>query len=714
MSDSSQQQKQAEFQSWRIEGGNKTEFNVSSNSVGNASSTSNMDKSTCSIRYEHEELFFNEFVNKNRSDASIDIESQSLRSSAEERLSRRFCLGDKSTTSLDDDKSEKTETVSNLSAIEHKLFGTTSASTPPPRRQSGLQKNQDDDIEKKIKNMLKPPREPSNNPSSIKKFISFLHKPVVRQNTSADVEEGVTTKTKKSTRKQKKKRTKGPSIQFNTEDESYPYDNYVNNDASDSLKSMDISDSNHDDITVKVDNKRSKKISEIPEKSHTNLYVRILFILLISLIITTGILLAPRLMNRTSYEKSIGMEFVSSYDNSIEDIVSAYVDVEERLSERDSPVTTDISAAYDEFEHQFENEVISDNEASLEMEDIVSAYVNVQQLDSEVSSEEKIEEMDSANDILEQDMDSSPVTTGDSSIELPSELENIADLSDKFIAENGDIPFFFHVPLTAGVMVQSVLSICYNLVQASNFFTYNDNNSGLLYDEPLKVISSSSTSLRSSNDDNIKYVNVNTDSKEDIERAKRLKLAESNLADVIISPQLLLSSSIFTSEHKGRMFTLLRHPIERAHHMYYVKRNRRDEVASMSIQEYSTSPHMENNWLTRFLSGKQTGALTDHDLKVAKEVLKRKCLIGLVDNIDESINRFIEYFNFKSSKDNTQQCHNNVINDAMQNNNFGEAVTENSDDWNALLKRNVYDMQVYNYAVQLFEEQGILMQGGVI
>ena len=716
MSSNSQQQ-QAECQTWKIEGGNKTELNVSLNSIG-ASTTSNLDNSSCSIRYEHEELFFNNFIGKNRSDASIDIESQSQRSSsAEQRLSRRFSLDNKSRTSLKDDNSAKTDditvNINNLSAIEQKLFGpSTSASTSLPRRQSGFQsKNQDDDIEMEIKNMLKPPRESSKSKNPIKKFISLLHQPVVRQTTSTNVEDGVTTNTKKS-RKQKK--TKGPSIQFYTQ-ESFPYDGCMtSNEVGDSLRSMDIDDSNHDDITVKVDNKRAKKTPEIPKDNNKNLYVRIMFVLLISLIITSGILLALRLMNRTKYEKSIGMELVSSYENSIEDIVSAYVDVEERLSERESPVTAeDTTAAYDQFEHQFENEVISDNGASLELEDIASAYANQEQFESDnVASEDKSEYVDSN---LEQDFPSNPVTAEDPLIELPSELANIADLSDKFLPENGDIPFFFHVPLTAGVMVQSVLSICHNLVQASNFFTYKDNNSGWLYDEPLQVISSSSTSLRSSNDDDVKYVNVNTDSKEDIERAKRLKLAESNLADVIISPQLLLSSSIFTSEHKGRMFTLLRHPIERAHHMYYVKRNRSDEVASMSIQEYSTSKHMENNWLTRFLSGKQIGALTDHDLNVAKEVLKRKCLIGLVDNVDESINRFVEYFNFKSSKDNTQQCHENVINDALQNNNFGgDEITEDSDDWNALLNRNIYDMQVYNYAVQLFEEQGISVQGGVI
>merc|ERR1712151_848697 len=321
---------------------------------------------------------------------------------------------------------------------------------------------------------------------------------------------------------------------------------------------------------------------------------------------------------------------------------------------------------------------------------IVAAYVHQEVAEEEQQNEENEDEI----------------------IKLPPVIEqNLADINDKYNEHNGDIPYFFHVPLTAGVMVQSILSTCYNLVQASNFFTHDMTNNALFYDEPLKVISSSSSS------NPIKYVNVNTDSEEDIERAKRLKIVGSNLADVIISPQLSSSSLFTNTNHKGRMFTLLRHPIERAYHMYYVKRERNTNVSNMSIQEYSTSIYIENNWLTRFLSGKKTGKLTENDLEIAKEVLKRKCLIGLVDAIDESINRFIDYFNFKSMRDNVQQCNENIINDALeQNNNFGSdsSIVENSDDWNALLTRNVYDMQVYNFAVQLYEQQGIMIQGGVI
>ena len=59
----------------------------------------------------------------------------------------------------------------------------------------------------------------------------------------------------------------------------------------------------------------------------------------------------------------------------------------------------------------------------------------------------------------------------------------------------------------------------------------------------------------------MQLVNVDLYSPADIERAIQVGLADSNLANVVISPHLHLMSKVFTEKHQGRMFVLLRNPI---------------------------------------------------------------------------------------------------------------------------------------------------------
>jgi len=52
---------------------------------------------------------------------------------------------------------------------------------------------------------------------------------------------------------------------------------------------------------------------------------------------------------------------------------------------------------------------------------------------------------------------------------FPTQFSNLAELARPMSSEI-DIPFFWHVPVAAGVMVQSILGQCYGLAQASNFW----------------------------------------------------------------------------------------------------------------------------------------------------------------------------------------------------------------------------------------------------
>jgi len=276
---------------------------------------------------------------------------------------------------------------------------------------------------------------------------------------------------------------------------------------------------------------------------------------------------------------------------------------------------------------------------------------------------------------------------------LAHTFDNLADLATPFNV-NTDIPFFFHVPSTADTMVQSVLGQCYGLVQASSFWSKNVNKS-----EHLKVISNSQ----------FEFINIDTTSEDDIGRANHLGLVDSNMVDFISSSRLHLASTLFNSSHKGRMFTLLRHPIELAAFMYHKRSSRYDEVAQMSIFEYANSKFINDNWLTRTLV-KEKGALTKEHLLLAKDILKRKCLIGLVEpdrSLDESMKRFAIYFKFQKIEEN---CEQQIIDKTKHDNQYQHIIVKGSEEWNLLLQHNEFDLKVYHYALKLFEEQGKMLR----
>ncbi len=60
---------------------------------------------------------------------------------------------------------------------------------------------------------------------------------------------------------------------------------------------------------------------------------------------------------------------------------------------------------------------------------------------------------------------------------------------------------------------------------------------------------------------------------------------------------------------------------------------------TMSIEEYATSQHSEENWLVRFLNNEMSDVLDDRHLDTAKEVLASKCLVGLTEELTGSFYR---------------------------------------------------------------------------
>lgn len=204
------------------------------------------------------------------------------------------------------------------------------------------------------------------------------------------------------------------------------------------------------------------------------------------------------------------------------------------------------------------------------------------------------------------------------------------------------------------------------------------------------------------------YVNVDTTTKSGIERAARLRLVPTHLADVIVTPYYMdAASMLFNPGNKARMFTILRHPIDRAVSLFFYIQNATwettydESMKSMTLEQYLLSDKVEENWMTRFLVNKPTGPLVTDDVILAREIMRRKFLIGLLSHMDESIVRFERYFKWNVSDKDKKEC----VAQKWTNKHQHPKLEEGSNMWNALAALNVYDIELYHYAEELFHQQ---------
>ena len=237
-----------------------------------------------------------------------------------------------------------------------------------------------------------------------------------------------------------------------------------------------------------------------------------------------------------------------------------------------------------------------------------------------------------------------------------------------------------------------------------------------------------------------KYINVDTTTKEGIERAKILALSSSGMADVIYTSLLQDASSIFTTLNQARMFVLIRHPVERE--MARFRHLRREDYATtkltewqrgqlqdMSYEEYAKSEFARDNWMTRELVNKRCingkdeegdaacAPLNENDVNTAKEILRRKAVIGLYSDIIGAVQHFGRYFGWdnaqkgKSFEDATMYCFQSRILEGMRKDALGgddldpNDALEYSNAHATLMDKNKYDFELFTYAQTLYKYQ---------
>lgn len=263
---------------------------------------------------------------------------------------------------------------------------------------------------------------------------------------------------------------------------------------------------------------------------------------------------------------------------------------------------------------------------------------------------------------------------------------------------SSQVPFFFHIHKSAGSSMKHMLT-CMGLTQTRR-------GSSEECDDKAKSIRVCPLEWGSA-------VNADASSPEGIERIKKLGLLELNVPNLVVTTSRFYEAlSIFTPQHRGRLFVILRDPIERAISKYYYtrvatwERNYNPTISNMTMLEYAHSHHCYDNWVTRRLIHKMNPgtAVTDGDLRLAKEILRQKALVLLTANLEQSSHRMVQFFNW-TMNDAHRWCATKYSNSEIVNKNPHPIPSKDSLEWAAIREKNLVDIELYRYALSLYHDQ---------
>ena len=298
----------------------------------------------------------------------------------------------------------------------------------------------------------------------------------------------------------------------------------------------------------------------------------------------------------------------------------------------------------------------------------------------------------------------------------------LRDVSDLPVNLEEDIPYFWHIDRSGGATMKRLLH-CLGLAQTG------------LIDDMFPDCSNQDSQIRVCDRDfgvamGIRMINVDTGSLGGIERAVRLKLTQQSFPDIgnryiVDTSHVYEGLEIFTPRRRGRLFTLLRHPVERAVSKYYYIKTAtwepeyKPEMSTMTLLEFANSELCYENWITRRLVDKMEGDLTREDGELAKKVLQRKTLVLFAEDMAGSLQRIREFFRWDDASlilrgeplnEERQNCLTTHLFEKPMNTNTHTLLEPGTAEWEAIKAKNMFDLELVAYARELYKEQGSMME----
>ena len=254
-------------------------------------------------------------------------------------------------------------------------------------------------------------------------------------------------------------------------------------------------------------------------------------------------------------------------------------------------------------------------------------------------------------------------------------------------------PFFMHVQKSGGTTMKQ-LGACLGLTIADEHGQFSNQPAS------LDVLTWNNA---------LRYVNIDACSISGLRTAHLLGFASQQPADAIYTSYFRIAlEELFDDTHPASVFAVFRDPIDRATSSYYYLKHAawektfRTEFRNMTFTDYVHN-YAEDNYITRTIAGKTNDhanlPVTRDDFELAKLFLKDFVMIGLTDEMDESIVRFARVFGWDRSS-NWKACRRRASQGSNRNDH--PQVKPGDEEWDLLVAKNEYDLELFRYAQELF------------
>jgi hypothetical protein len=215
--------------------------------------------------------------------------------------------------------------------------------------------------------------------------------------------------------------------------------------------------------------------------------------------------------------------------------------------------------------------------------------------------------------------------------------------------------------------------------------------------------------LQSINEVRPNVINMDVSSPEGLKHAFDTNLLNENIIDVLVSNYFTSGSALFTPQHHGRAFTIMRHPIDLAESLFYYRRKAswepsyRRDWNKITFAQYVASDEYIGNWMVHQLTGTMPWVeLTEAHLEQAKSVLQAKVFVGISSQMDETVRQLKQYFHWMETQ---PFCVFNYLHSTPTNSNSHPKLERGGEQWMLVAEREKWDMSLYYYALELFAEQ---------
>jgi hypothetical protein len=273
------------------------------------------------------------------------------------------------------------------------------------------------------------------------------------------------------------------------------------------------------------------------------------------------------------------------------------------------------------------------------------------------------------------------------------------------IVGKDDVPYYFSIPHSGAQLVSECWTHCLGLTLASNGGTI----AGADDVDGRSMSTRNATTLRSIQFEGTTFVNVDLSTPEGIDNAGSLNLIPSSIPDIVISPLFInILQTLYSSQNPTTLLMVMRHPVDRTVARFESWKKSQAEttadptIAMMSIEQYALSGYVENNYVIRLLTGKYKGRLTNADVDYCKEILRRKAVLGLYENMEGTILHFQQYFGWgaivgeSDSISLLKNCQMPFVEDGLKRDSATK-LDPGSSAYSLIQQQNMHDMALYQY-----------------